>query len=297
MTQFLYLSTVLIWGTTWIAIHWQLGSVPVLTSVLYRFAIAASIMLPLVLLSRRLQATSRQDHGFMVLQGMCLFSMNFVCFYTAGLNMSSGLLSVIFSSSTLFNAVNNRIFWGEKPSRAVFGAGLLGIAGLSLMFLPELALDSDKGIDMSSIGLALLGTCLFSFGNMISVRHNKKGLKPFTSNAYAMIYGTLFLAALVAITGTPVVWDASPQYLGSLLYLAIIGTVAGFTAYLSLVSRIGANKAAYATVMFPVVALALSTVFEGYVWSLSSISGLALVLLGNALILGIKLPFYQRLKA
>jgi drug/metabolite transporter (DMT)-like permease len=211
--------------------------------------------------------------------------------------MSSGLLSVIFSSSTLFNAVNNRIFWGEKPSRAVFGAGLLGIAGLSLMFWPELALDSDKGIDMGSIGLALLGTCLFSFGNMISVRHNKKGLKPFTSNAYAMIYGTLFLAALVAITGTPVVWDASPQYLGSLLYLAIIGTVAGFTAYLSLVSRIGANKAAYATVMFPVVALALSTVFEGYVWSLSSIGGLALVLLGNALILGIKLPFYQRLKA
>jgi drug/metabolite transporter (DMT)-like permease len=297
VTQFLYLSTVLIWGTTWIAIHWQLGSVPVLTSVLYRFVIAASIMLPLVLLSRRLQATSRQDHGFMVLQGMCLFSMNFVCFYTAGLNMSSGLLSVIFSSSTLFNAVNNRIFWGEKPSRAVFGAGLLGIAGLSLMFWPELALDSDKGIDMGSIGLALLGTCLFSFGNMISVRHNKKGLKPFTSNAYAMIYGTLFLAALVAITGTPVVWDASPQYLGSLLYLAIIGTVAGFTAYLSLVSRIGANKAAYATVMFPVVALALSTVFEGYVWSLSSIGGLALVLLGNALILGIKLPFYQRLKA
>ena len=297
MTQFLYLSTVLIWGTTWISIHWQLGSVPVLTSVLYRFVIAASIMLPLVLLSRRLQATSRQDHGFMVLQGMCLFSMNFVCFYTAGLNMSSGLLSVIFSSSTLFNAVNNRIFWGEKPSRAVFGAGLLGIAGLSLMFWPELALDSDKGIDMGSIGLALLGTCLFSFGNMISVRHNKKGLKPFTSNAYAMIYGTLFLAALVAITGTPVVWDASPQYLGSLLYLAIIGTVAGFTAYLSLVSRIGANKAAYATVMFPVVALALSTVFEGYVWSLSSIGGLALVLLGNALILGIKLPFYQRLKA
>jgi drug/metabolite transporter (DMT)-like permease len=297
VTQFLYLSTVLIWGTTWIAIHWQLGSVPVLTSVLYRFVIAASIMLPLVLLSRRLQATSRQDHGFMVLQGMCLFSMNFVCFYTAGLNMSSGLLSVIFSSSTLFNAVNNRIFWGEKPSRAVFGAGLLGIAGLSLMFWPELALDSDKGIDMGSIGLALLGTCLFSFGNMISVRHNKKGLKPFTSNAYAMIYGTLFLAALVAITGTPVVWDASPQYLGSLLYLAIIGTVAGFTAYLSLVSRIGANKAAYATVMFPVVALALSTVFEGYVWSLSSIGGLALVLLGNALILGIKLPFYQHLKA
>ncbi|MBT4444068.1 MAG: DMT family transporter [Oceanospirillaceae bacterium] len=294
MTQFLYLSTVLIWGTTWIAIHWQLGQVAVLTSVLYRFAIAAAIMLPLVLISRRLQATSKADHGFMVLQGMCLFSMNFVCFYSAGLSISSGLLSVIFSSATLFNAVNNRIFWQEKPTGAVFGAGILGIIGLSLMFWPELRSNSDKGVDVASIGLAFLGTFLFSLGNMISVRHNKKGLKPFTSNAYAMIYGTLFLAALLIITGTPLAWDARPQYVGSLLYLAVIGTIAGFTAYLSLVGRIGANKAAYATVMFPVVALALSTVFEGYVWRLSSVSGLALVLLGNGLILGIKLPFFGK---
>ncbi|MCS5558701.1 MAG: DMT family transporter, partial [Oceanospirillaceae bacterium] len=195
---------------------------------------------------------------------------------------------------TLFNAVNNRIFWGESPTRAVFGAGILGIIGLSLMFWPELQADSDKGVNFGSIGLAFLGTFFFSLGNMISVRHNKKGLKPFTSNAYAMIYGTLFLAALLVITGTPLAWDTRPQYLGSLLYLAVIGTVAGFTAYLSLVGRIGANKAAYATVMFPVVALALSTVFEGYVWTLSSVTGLALVLLGNGLILGIKMPFVAK---
>ncbi|MFQ3310052.1 DMT family transporter [Candidatus Njordibacter sp. Uisw_039] len=296
MTQFLYLSTILIWGTTWIAIPFQLGEVPVLTSVFYRFALAAAIMLSLVLVSRRLQATSKQDHGFMVLQGMCLFSLNFVCVYTAGLAISSGLLAVIFSASTLFNAVNNRIFWGEQPTPAVFAAGVLGIIGLSLMFWPELEADSDKGADLASIGFAFLGTFFFSLGNMIAVRHNKKGLKPFTSNAYAMIYGTLFLAALLVITETPLAWDSRPQYLGSLFYLAIIGSVAGFTAYLSLVGRIGANKAAYATVMFPIVALALSTVFEGYVWTLSSVSGLVLVLLGNGLILGLKLPFIIRAK-
>ena len=296
MTQFLYLSTILIWGTTWIAIPFQLGEVPVLTSVFYRFALAAAIMLSLVLVSRRLQATSKQDHGFMVLQGMCLFSLNFVCVYTAGLAISSGLLAVIFSASTLFNAVNNRIFWGEQPTPAVFAAGVLGIIGLSLMFWPELEADSDKGADLASIGFAFLGTFFFSLGNMIAVRHNKKGLKPFTSNAYAMIYGTLFLAALLVITETPLAWDSRPQYLGSLFYLAIIGSVAGFTAYLSLVGRIGANKAAYATVMFPIVALALSTVFEGYVWTLSSVSGLVLVLLGNGLILGLKLPFIIRTK-
>ncbi|MFQ3331558.1 MAG: drug/metabolite transporter (DMT)-like permease [Oceanospirillaceae bacterium] len=296
MTQFLYLSTILIWGTTWIAIPFQLGEVPVLTSVFYRFALAAAIMLSLVLVSRRLQATSKQDHGFMVLQGMCLFSLNFVCVYTAGLAISSGLLAVIFSASTLFNAVNNRIFWGEQPTPAVFAAGVLGIIGLSLMFWPELEADADKGADLASIGFAFLGTFFFSLGNMIAVRHNKKGLKPFTSNAYAMIYGTLFLAALLVITETPLAWDSRPQYLGSLFYLAIIGSVAGFTAYLSLVGRIGANKAAYATVMFPIVALALSTVFEGYVWTLSSVSGLVLVLLGNGLILGLKLPFIIRAK-
>ena len=296
MTQFLYLSTILIWGTTWIAIPFQLGEVPVLTSVFYRFALAAAIMLSLVLVSRRLQATSKQDHGFMVLQGMCLFSLNFVCVYTAGLAISSGLLAVIFSASTLFNAVNNRIFWGEQPTPAVFAAGVLGIIGLSLMFWPELEADSDKGADLASIGFAFLGTFFFSLGNMIAVRHNKKGLKPFTSNAYAMIYGTLFLAALLIITDTPLAWDSQPEYLGSLFYLAIIGSVAGFTAYLSLVGRIGANKAAYATVMFPIVALALSTVFEGYVWTLSSVSGLVLVLLGNGLILGLKLPFIIRAK-
>lgn len=290
MTQFLYLSTVLIWGTTWIAIHWQLGEVAVLVSVFYRFALASILMMFLVLVSGRLQATTRQDHAFMVLQGMCLFSLNFVCFYTAGLAISSGLLSVIFSSATLFNALNNRIFWKERPTRSVFGAGALGIIGLSLMFWPELVKDADKGVDLASIGFAFLGTFLFSLGNMISVRHNKKGLKPLTGSAYAMVYGAGFLAMLLVITATPLSWDPRPQYVGSLFYLSIIGTVAGFTAYLSLIGRIGANKAAYATVMFPVVALALSTVFEGYLWSLSSVTGLVLVLLGNGLILGIKLP-------
>ena len=296
MTQFLYLSTVFIWGTTWIAIHWQLGDVAILTSVFYRFTLAAAIMLALVLLSGRLQVTSKQDHGFMVLQGMCMFSLNFVCVYTAGLEISSGLLAVIFSASTLFNAVNSRMFWGEKPTSIVFAASIIGIAGLSLMFWPELRADSTKGVNLSSIGFAFLGTFFFSLGNMISVRHNKKGLKPFTSSAYAMFYGALFLATLLIITGTPLTWDSQPHYLGSLLYLAIIGTVAGFTAYLSLVSRIGANKAAYATVMFPVVALCLSTVFEGYTWSLSSVSGLGLVLLGNGLVLGIKRPVTRRNK-
>lgn len=290
MNAFLYLNTVLIWGSTWIAIHWQAGDVPVLASVFYRFAIAGVVLLPLLYLFRRVQTTTRADHGFMLLQGVCLFSMNFVCFYIASHTIASGLLSVIFSAATLFNAMNSRFFWGERPSSEVFFAGILGVFGLCLMFWPELSHSGFDVSDLKGIGLGLLGTYLFSLGNMISLRHSKRGLKPLTSNGYAMIYGALFLAGLIWITGTPLIWDSSSRYVWSLLYLAMIGTVVGFTAYLSLVGRIGANKAAYATVMFPVVALSLSTVFEGYVWSLSSVVGLLLVLLGNGLILGVRLP-------
>lgn len=290
MNTFLYLNTVLIWGTTWIAIHWQDGDVPVLASVFYRFAIAGVLLLPVLYLCRRVQATTRADHGFMLIQGVCLFSMNFVCFYTASQTIASGLLSVVFSAATLFNAINSRLFWGERPSFEVFFAGLLGVFGLCLMFWPELSRNSFNASDLQGIGLALFGTYLFSLGNMISLRHTKKGLKPLTSNGYAMIYGALFLAGLIWISDTPLMWDDSAKYVGSLLYLAIIGTIVGFTAYLSLVGRIGANKAAYATVMFPVVALTLSTIFEGYEWSVSSMSGLFLVLLGNGLILGVRLP-------
>ena len=294
MTQFLYLSTVLIWGTTWIAIHWQLGEVSIFVSVFYRFALAACIMLPLVIITKQLQRTSRSDHGFMVLQGICLMSMNFVCFYAAGLTLTSGLLSVIFSLATIFNALNNFIFWREKPALRVIGAGAIGVVGLGFIFWPELS-SSETNLDyFKAIGLASMGTYLFSLGNMISVRHTKKGLKPLTSNAYAMIYGACVLAGLLYISNTPLEWDSRPQYLGSLLYLGIIGTVAGFAAYLTLVARIGANKAAYATVMFPIVALILSTIFEGYLWTLSSALGLGLVLFGNALILGVKLPFFSR---
>ncbi|SIS40481.1 DMT family transporter [Neptunomonas antarctica] len=290
MNAFLYLNTVLIWGTTWIAIHWQMGDVPVLASVFYRFAIAAVLLLPLLYISRQVQATTRKDHGFMMLQGVCLFSLNFVCFYTASLTIASGLLSVIFSAATLFNAFNSRLFWGERPSSEVFFAGVLGVCGLGLMFWPELSRNGFSLTDLKGIGLAMLGTYLFSLGNMISIRHSKRGLKPLTSNAYAMIYGALFLAGLLVITRTPLMWDSAPRYVGSLFYLAIVGTIIGFTAYLSLVGRIGANKAAYATVMFPVVALSLSTIFEGYQWSLSSVVGLLLVFSGNGLILGVRLP-------
>lgn len=286
MNLFLYAGTILLWGTTWIAIHFQLGEVPVLVSAFYRFALAGALFLPTLMLFGRVQRTGWRDHGFFVLQGCCLFSFNFVCFYTASQYVVSGLISVVFSAATLFNALNSRLLWGERPESSVYPAAALGITGLVMLFWNSIA---DGGFDRDAalgLGLSLLGTYFFSLGNMVSVRNSRRGIRPWTSNAYAMIYGALALLACVVATGAEWQLDTGPVYLGSLVYLAIPGSILGFTAYLSLVGRIGANRAAYATVLFPIVALGFSAWFEGYRWTALSFSGLLLVLLGNLVALG-----------
>lgn len=276
---------VMIWGTTWIAIYWQLGTVPPLASVFYRFVIAALLLLPVLALFKKVQRVTRTDHCFFLLQGCFLFSFNFICFYVATQYIVSGLASVIFSTATLFNAVNNRWFWGEKPGARTYVSGVLGITGLVLLFWGELVSGTWSLDALRGLVLGLLGTFLFSLGNMVSIRNSKSNLQPLTTNGYSMVYGALILGITMMITQTPLVWDPHPLYLGSLLYLAIPGSILAFTAYLTLVERIGANKAAYATVMFPVVALTLSSIFEGYQWQLLSIVGLILVLLGNVILL------------
>lgn len=293
MNLFLYATVVLIWGTTWISIYWQLGTVPPLASVFYRFALASCLLLPLLRLFFRVQRTTWADQRYFVLQGCFLFSFNFVCFYIATQYIVSGLASVIFSTATIFNAVNNRLFWQETPGARTYAAGFLGITGLFAMFWNEIALGTWSIDALRGLGLGLLGTYLFSLGNMVSIRNNKRKLHPLTTNAYSMVYGAVILAATMFVSGTPVVWDPHPRYLGSLLYLAIFGTIIAFWAYLTLVARIGANKAAYATVLFPVVALSLSSIFEDYEWQVLSIVGLVLVLSGNVILLELDRPLLR----
>jgi len=287
MTLFLYILTVLIWGSTWIAISIQNGPVDSIVSIFYRFALAGLTLLLCLLLMGKLQKTKARDHLWFVLQGCCLFCFNFICFYIASKSMTSGLLSIIFSIAIFFNALNNRIFFAVKPTKSIYSAGLLGISGLVLLFWQELQQSTASNELLLGIGLSALGSFSFSLGNMISVKHAKNDINPLTSNAYGMSYGALTLLLIIAITNTPFSWDYRSDYLWSLIYLAIPGSIIGFTAYLSLVHRIGANQAAYATVLFPVVALFISTIYEGYTWSWLNSIGLVLVLLGNAFALNL----------
>lgn len=283
MTAVLFVLTVLIWGSTWLAVAMQVGPVPLLVSVFYRFALAG-LILPLVLgLSGRLKLPPARDGVWIVAQALCLFSLNFICFYAAAGHIPSGLISVIFSLATLFNVVNARIFFGDPVTPRAMLASALGVIGLVLLFGRDLVQSHAGGV-IWGIALATLGTFLFSLGNMVSRRNSAAGLTPLMANAWGMGTGALMLLALIWATGTPIVAPPDGRYLGALLYLAVIGSVIGFTTYLMLVARLGSSRAAYATVLFPIVALALSTAFEGYRWHWTGALGLMLAMLGNVVI-------------
>jgi drug/metabolite transporter (DMT)-like permease len=277
---FLYIATVLIWGSTWIAIHWQLGSVDHVVSIFYRFAIAAVLFLPLLKLFGKLQKTRLNDHFFFLIQGACLFSVNYLFMYQAGHYIITGLMSVIFALVALFNTLNQWIIWRKKPSNTIYIASLLGFFGLAFLFWPEVKLSGDVEAVLIGIGLAAVSTYVFSLGNMVSVRNSQQGIKPWTSNAYGMIYGALILLIGMQIFQVPFQWDDSPSYVGSLIFLAIPGAMIAFTIYLVLIARIGASQAGYTCVLFPIVALTFSTFIEGYQWNMYGIFGLFLVMLG-----------------
>lgn len=284
MNLSLYLLTVLIWGTTWIALKLQLGEVAIAVSIAYRFALAALVLFAILLLSGRLQPMNRRGQLICLAQGLCLFCINFMCFYTASQWIPSGLVAVVFSTATLWNALNARIFMGRRIAFNVLAGGALGLLGLGLLFWPQLAGHEASRETLIGLGLALIGTLCFSAGNLLSSLQQQAGLKPLTTNAWGMLYGALLLIGYCLVSGIPFTFENSPRYIGTLLYLAIPGSVIGFTAYLTLVGRLGPERAAYCTVLFPVVALNISVFAEGYQWTAPALFGLLLVMLGNVLV-------------
>ena len=282
----LYLAVVMIWGTTWIVIPFQIGVVPAEVSVAWRFILASAIMFAWVLLRRLPLRVRPRDHLFLALQGVLIFSTNFFLLYLAAQWLTTGIIAVVFSTASvltmLFNALLHRRL---PPGRVALGA-VCGAFGVGLIFWPELAglgLDSEIG---AGLLLCVAGTSSFALGGIVTARNRTAGLPVRGGTAWAMAWGALWLSTLALLRGQPFTWDPSVTWLGSLFWLAVVGSVVAFAAYFALLGRIGTDRAAYATVLFPVVALSLSTVFEGYQWTAAAGLGVLLTLAGNLLVLG-----------
>ncbi|MEQ5844153.1 EamA family transporter [Paraburkholderia acidicola] len=281
MNLSLYALTVLIWGTTWIAIKWQLGVVAPPVSIAWRFWLAAAVLFALLRVMRRPMRPPREAWRFLAAQGLALFCLNFLCFYYAEQVVPSGLVAVVFSTAPLLNSLNGRLFMGRPLQPAAIVGALLGLAGIVCLFLQQMAGHIGDHATWFGLGIAFLGTLCFSAGNLLSSRMQSMGLHPLVTNSWAMLIGAVVLTVGSALAGLPFTVEPTARYLGALAYLAVPGSVIGFTAYLTLVGRIGPERAAYCTVLFPIVALAVSTVFEGYQWSALAVVGLVLVVAGN----------------
>jgi drug/metabolite transporter (DMT)-like permease len=281
----LYGLTVVIWGSTWIGIKYQLGVVDPMASIAHRFFLSALLICLFLLLRRQPLRLPARDHPFLLLQGLCLFCTNYYFIYHAEMVLTSGLVAVVFASLMMFNIINGALFLGTPIHRGVVVGGLVGMLGMGAVFWPELQALDLSDANFVALLFCLTGTLFASFGNIIAARNRRHDIPVLVTNTWAMAYGAalMYLAALVR--GVPITVDWSLPYVLSLLYLVVFGSVIAFWAYLTLIGRIGADRAGYTNLVFPLVALLISTLFEGYQWSLLALFGMALVVLGNWLVM------------
>ena len=224
----------------------------------------------------------RADHLRFACLGVVLFSTNFAFFYNASLYGASGLLAVILSTTSLVNVLMVAVVSRRRPPVQQLATSVTGLAGLGLIFLPELR--ATETIVMAIL-LGGAGTLLFCTGNLLSAATQQRGVHVLASTCWGMLYGTAFMGLVSLVRGHKFTIDLSPLYLGSLAWLVIVSSVLALASYLTLVGRIGPGRAGYATVIFPVFALLISTFMEGYQWSLLAIAGLVLVMAGNVIMI------------
>ncbi|WP_251357846.1 DMT family transporter [Kangiella sp. TOML190] len=287
-TLFLYIFTVIVWGSTWFSIEYQLGVVPHEYSSFYRFALA-SLLLFVYCFYKKLQLNfSLKDHLWMLLLGLTLFCLNYLMVYEAQEYLTSAMASVIFSSVLMVNIFNSWLLFKTPISKEVIIGAVIGLIGILMIFWKDLGDFSFENTMLYGLVISFVGVLAASIGNMVSVQTQKYQLPVIQMNAFAMGYGALLSLFIGLVQGKPVIYDLAPAYSISMLYLSLFGSVLAFGAYLTLLRRIGIHKATYVVVLFPAVALLISTLFEDFVWTWPIAIGIVLIAVGNLFVLNRK---------
>ena len=281
----LYVVTVLVWGSTWFAIEHQLGVVSPEVSIFYRYVGATALLFAWCLARGLNLKFDRRAHSRFILLGLLLFSLNYIVTYHAQQYITSALTAIAFSTMLWMNIINARIFFGVRAGSLVISGALMGVAGILILFMPQVVDVSLSDATLYGAVLAIAGALIASLGNMVSQSAQKEKLPIVQSNAWGMLYGAALTGSIAFGQGKEFSFEWTTAYVTSLLYLIVFGSIVAFGAYLTLLGRIGAHRAGYAMVMFPVVALVLSSLFEGLLITGNIVVGVAFVLLGNLFVL------------
>lgn len=291
-----FLVVSLIWGSTWLVIKDQISSVPPTWSVSYRFGVAAIGMFALAWWRGAPLRLDRQGQAIAVALGLFQFAGNFNFVYRAEIYITSGLLAVLFAMLMVPNAILSRVFLGQRIALGFIVGTLVALAGIALLFVQEYrAMPANLGDVMTGLGLAMCAVMCASVANVMQSAQRVRAMPMLTLLSWAMLWGALGNAVLGWMLYGPPVIEMRPAYIGGILYLGLLGSVVTFPMYFALIRDIGAARAAYSSVLVPVVAMILSTLFEGYRWSLLAAGGAALGMIGLVIAMRARSPRTPRL--
>lgn len=279
-----FLITGTIWGSTWFVITGQIDGVPAAWSVFYRFALATPALFIVAALMKRRLALSAPEHRLAVMVGLFQFSGNFLFVYHAELYVTSGIVAMMFGLLMVPNALLARFFLGERAQGGFWLGSAIAIVGVSFLLLHEWRANPDAGVIGGNVALgivlAMLGILAASVANVIQANPVGRGVPMVSLLAWAMLYGTVFDLGFAFVTeGAPPV-PTSTAYWGGIVYLALVGSVVTFPLHYNLVREIGAGRTAYNSILTISVAMVISTLFEGYQWTLLTAIGMALGVIG-----------------
>lgn len=281
----LFVACVAIWGSTWLAIKFQLGRVAPEASVTYRFLLASVLLFGYCLARNLRLALSASQHAWIALQGIFMFSVSYIFVYYAEEHVVSGLVAVGYSASPLLGMFGMRLAFGTPMTRRVATGSMLGIAGILIVFWPQFAQIQGGGDTAMGAFLTVLAVVTSTVGSLVAQRNYNRQMPLWQTMAFGMLYGSVFSLAWGLALGKQFTFEETPGYIGSLLYLAILGSIIAFASYLTLLKRVGTAVSGYIGVMVPIVALLLSAAFENFSFSPLTWVGVVVSVVGNVIIL------------
>lgn len=276
---------VVVWGATPYAISLQLGPVAPEVLVAYRFGFAGVLLTALSLGLGRWRRLRLRDHLFIALQGVMMFSIVDLMVYPAIERVASGLVQLVISSTIVFNILFGALFLGLPVRPRVVAGGFIGIAGIVMVSWSEVRGIQWTGAGPVGFGLAFAAMLVGSLAAITAARNQRHGLPVLETAAFGMLYGAACSIVVALALGRSFSWDWSAAFLGALAWVTLLSTALGFVLFLTLIGRIGPDRAAYTIVLTPLLALAISTAVEGFAWTALSAAGAVTVLVGNVVAL------------
>jgi len=271
----------LIWGSTWLVITGQLGTVPPLWSVTYRFAIGAATMFVVTAASGISLRIGREGHWLAALVGFTQFCLNYNFVYLSEQYITSGLTAVIFALLLVPNSLFARLFLGHRFGLRFLVGSIVAMAGAALLFVQEVRASPRDAHDvLAGIGLALIAVLSASVANVVQAAEQVRTRSLPAMISWAMLYGVVINAPAAWLFSGPPVIELDFVYLAGLLYLGLVASALAFTFYFHVIRAVGPGPAAYSSLLIPIIAMTLSTLFEGYVWSMLAVVGALLTLAG-----------------